>query len=113
MQATNQLHPLISNAALPPALLKPLRFGDPDQIRALYQLDTIIEEMVAEADQGVPVERLKRYRVRASIEAEETIEVLAGSREAAVARAKEKFSDDWWASDADFNFSYYAVEVKK
>lgn len=112
MQATSQLHPLISNAALPPALLKPLRFGDPDQIRALYQLDRMIEDMTADADrEGVPPEAIKKYQVTVSIEAEMTFEVLATSRDHAEEKAREEFADQDVA-DMDFDTDYYVREIK-
>jgi hypothetical protein len=108
----SQLHPVLSNDMLPPALLQPLKFGDPAQIKAMYELDNKIAKMTAEADeQGVAIEDLRQYQVTVTVEAEYTVTILAASKEAAVEKAKEEH-EDLCAWELDFDVDYYAREVK-
>lgn len=107
-----QIHPLIPNDMLPAALLRPLKFGDTEQIRALRWLESLIDEMTAEADEeGAPVEAMKLYRVTVTMEAEHTMKVMAVDKAAAIDKAKLEFADvcEW---DLDFDVDYYAREVK-
>ena len=106
-----QLHPILPDNELPPALRRPLRFGDLDQIKALRVVDSRIGEMIAEADaDGCDVSALRRYRVTVTVEGEYEETVLASSREAAVKKVKDDF--DRGLID-DFDVSYHAMEVKK
>lgn len=108
-----RIHPVLSNNMLPPILRQPLRFGDADQIRALYDLERQIDRMTAEAaDHGVPVEDLKLYRVTATWTATHTMEVIAANKAAAIEKAEAE-ADDIDGGDLDFDVNYYAREVRR
>jgi hypothetical protein len=97
---------------LPPALLRPLKFGDVEQIRAMRELDRMIEEMSAEVDEkGVPIEAMKLFRVTVTMAAEHTMKVYATDKASAIKKAEEEFGDiaNW---ELDFDVDYYAREVK-
>jgi hypothetical protein len=106
------LHPLIEDHLLLSALRQPLRFGDPAQIRALYQVEDMIEDMMAEAEEAnVPVERLRRFNVLVTIEAEIEVPVIAADKESARLKAEEEYADTS-LYDLAFDVDYYVREVK-
>jgi hypothetical protein len=106
-----QIHPVLSNNMLPAPLLRPLKFGDPEQIKALYEVDGMITDMTAEAeDEGVAIEALCRFEVTVTVVAEYTVTVLAANEEAAIEKAEEKH-EDLTHDDLDFDVDYYARKV--
>ena len=97
---------------LPAALRQPLKFGDPAQIKALYEVDAMIREMTAEAEDAVvPVEKLKRFDVTVRIEAEIQVSVIAADKERARKKAEEEY-EDVSLGDLDFDVDFYVREVK-
>lgn len=97
---------------LPSALHQPLRFGDPAQIRALYQVEDMIEDMMAEAQgANVPVEKLKRFDVTVTIVADIKVPVIAADKESARRKAEEEFEDVSF-DDLEFDADYAVREVK-
>ncbi len=97
---------MIENHALPPALRRPLRFGDLEQIRALRQVESRLDEMARMADAaGVPIERLRSFKILVTAEAVFDVEVLAADAGMAIAQAKEEV-EDMSASDLDLDYHF-------
>jgi hypothetical protein len=97
------LHPILRDTDLPQPLLRPLRFGDPEQIQALRQVDARIEEMIAIADRdGCDLAELRTYAVTFTYEGERTVTVLARNPSEAVVKAEAEF--DPGGVDLDVHF---------
>jgi len=88
-----QLNRYIPNEELPPVLLRPLVFGDPEQIKALYELESKIEKMETEKAKIANGE-MRFYSVEVSFEGSVNVKVLAVDEEDAKQKAMEEASYD-------------------
>ena len=92
-----QLNRYIPNEDLSPVLLHPLKFGDLDQIKALYELGAKIETIETEKAKLANGE-MKLYSVTVSFEGSVDIDVLAVNAE----DAKENAMDESNFDDCDY-----------
>jgi len=100
-----QKHRLIPNAALPPVLLKPLVFGDKQQIEALGDLEEKISQQMTEKAM-IANGDLKYFNVTIEYGGTEDIKVLAVDE----ADAKEKAKEEACLDEVEIN-RVYATEV--
>ena len=101
------LHAILPDSELPEALKRPLKFGDPEQIKALENLEHRINEM-AIAEEG----EFKYFKVSIELIAEYDVEVMAKSKADAEEKAQEK-AEEAGHYGLDFEITAYAREVKK
>ena len=106
MITNTRLHPLLNNTELPAPLRRPLRFGDPEQIRALYEVEALFESLDDEVDaalaDGVAPETLRRYRVEVEGTMAERYDVVASSEAEARRVAVHRFGAEYgaWSFDS-------------
>ena len=89
-------------------LMRPLRFGDPDQIAALKIIETEIEEK-EEYEKKLKEGTIKRYRVNISFSGETEVFVDASS----IKEAEEIAQEDMEIGDADIDIDFISAhEIK-
>ena len=101
------LHPILPDSELPEALKRSLKFGDPEQIKALNALECRIDEMEI-AEKG----KLKYFKVSIELIAEYDVEVMATSKADAENKAQEK-AEEAGHYGLDFEITAYAREVNQ
>ncbi|MCD4831672.1 MAG: hypothetical protein K8R02_07710 [Anaerohalosphaeraceae bacterium] len=74
-----QLHKYIPEKKLPPALRRPVVFGDKEQISALYDLEAKIERMETEQAE-IAGNELKYFNVTIDFSGSQEIELIAKNR---------------------------------
>ncbi len=90
------------------ALVRPLRFGDPDQIAALKIIETEIEEK-EEYEKKLKEGTIKRYRVNISFSGETEVFVDASS----INEAEEIAQEEMEIEDSDIDLDFiFAHEIK-
>ena len=101
------LHPILPDSELPEALKRSLKFGDPEQIKALNALECRIDEMEI-AEKG----ELKYFKVSVEFIAEYDVDVMAKSKADAEEKAQEQAENDGHYG-LDFEITTYAREVNQ
>ena len=105
-----QKHRLIHDADLPPALLKPLVFGDKKQIEALNSLEAHINRQMTKKA-ALANGELKYFNVTVEYSGTEYIKVLAVDEEDAKEKAKEEACLD--EIEIDYVCATEAVKTKE
>ena len=104
-----QLNRLIPDSELPGALKRPLVFGDKEQILAIYELETMIEEIETERAKTASG-TIRYYNVEIEYTGTFKIKVLAESE----ADAEDKARMEVDTTDVDMKEDFITVrEVKK
>jgi len=101
------LHKLIPDHLLPGPLLRPLEFGNRDQIGALEDLEVMIQDRL-EAESLVESGDKSKYNVEISYSGSEFFEVVAADKASAIKKAMEELEVDLSSVEID---SKSAVKV--
>lgn len=108
------LHRLIPDEELPPELQRPLKFGDPEQIRALR----LIDEQLAAQGAGDDIKtklaegKFKKYRVTFRIENMVDVVVYATSAKMAANKAEFEMDDEDFLHGAYKHVSVEEINIK-
>ena len=102
-----QKHRLIHDADLPPALLRPLVFGDKKQIEALNNLEEKINRQITKKA-AIANGEMKYFNVTVEFSGTEYIKVLAIDED----DAKEKATEEAGLDDIEIDYVYATEAIK-